>query len=89
METQHGSPALHRSLGVTLWELFNNAAQPYANLSDLDVLNQVIRERDMKLPKPQLELPYSERWLVASILPCDPQKQERALGKVGGPNKRT
>ncbi|XP_038945281.1 serine/threonine-protein kinase LMTK2 isoform X1 [Rattus norvegicus] len=50
------------SLGVTLWELFNNAAQPYANLSDLDVLNQVIRERDMKLPKPQLELPYSERW---------------------------
>lgn len=50
------------SLGVTLWELFNNAAQPYANLSDLDVLNQVIRERDMKLPKPQLEQPYSDRW---------------------------
>ncbi|XP_005397966.1 PREDICTED: serine/threonine-protein kinase LMTK2 isoform X2 [Chinchilla lanigera] len=50
------------SLGVTLWELFNNAAQPYANLSDLDVLNQVIRERDTKLPKPQLEQPYSDRW---------------------------
>lgn len=50
------------SLGVTLWELFNNAAQPYANLSDLDVLNQVIRERDIKLPKPQLEQPYSDRW---------------------------
>ncbi|KFO25321.1 serine/threonine-protein kinase LMTK2 [Fukomys damarensis] len=50
------------SLGVTLWELFNNAAQPYANLSDLNVLNQVIRERDTKLPKPQLEQPYSDRW---------------------------
>ncbi|KAM6156999.1 serine/threonine-protein kinase LMTK2 [Erethizon dorsatum] len=50
------------SLGVTLWELFNNAAQPYANLSDLDVLNQVIRERDTKLPKPHLEQPYSDRW---------------------------
>lgn len=52
----------HRSLGVTLWELFENAAQPYSNLSNLDVLNQVIRERDTKLPKPQLEQPYSDRW---------------------------
>ncbi|XP_021562056.1 serine/threonine-protein kinase LMTK2 isoform X1 [Carlito syrichta] len=50
------------SLGVTLWELFDNAAQPYSNLSNLDVLNQVIRERDIKLPKPQLEQPYSDRW---------------------------
>ncbi|XP_036170901.1 serine/threonine-protein kinase LMTK2 isoform X1 [Myotis myotis] len=50
------------SLGVTLWELFDNAAQPYSNLSNLDVLNRVIRERDTKLPKPQLEQPYSDRW---------------------------
>lgn len=50
------------SLGVTLWELFDNAAQPYANLSDLEVLNQVIRERATKLPKPELEQPYSDRW---------------------------
>ncbi|XP_036095505.1 serine/threonine-protein kinase LMTK2 isoform X1 [Molossus molossus] len=50
------------SLGVTLWELFDNAAQPYSNLSNLDVLSQVIRERDTKLPKPQLEQPYSDRW---------------------------
>ncbi|XP_073931623.1 serine/threonine-protein kinase LMTK2 isoform X2 [Castor canadensis] len=50
------------SLGVTLWELFDNAAQPYADLSDLDVLNQVIRERDTKLPKPRLEQSYSDRW---------------------------
>lgn len=50
------------SLGVTLWELFDNAAQPYGSLSDLDVLNQVIRERDTKLPKPRLDQPYSDRW---------------------------
>ncbi|XP_037669769.1 serine/threonine-protein kinase LMTK2 isoform X2 [Choloepus didactylus] len=50
------------SLGVTLWELFDNAAQPYSHLSNSDVLNQVIRERDTKLPKPQLEQPYSDRW---------------------------
>ncbi|XP_012878856.1 PREDICTED: serine/threonine-protein kinase LMTK2 [Dipodomys ordii] len=50
------------SLGVTLWELFDNASQPYTNLSDLDVLNQVIRERETKLPKPQLEQPFSDQW---------------------------
>lgn len=50
------------SLGVTLWELFDNAAQPYCSLSNLDVLNRVIRERDTKLPKPQLEQPHSDRW---------------------------
>ncbi|XP_023411728.1 serine/threonine-protein kinase LMTK2 [Loxodonta africana] len=50
------------SLGVTLWELFDDAAQPYSHLSNMDVLNQVIRERETKLPKPQLEQPYSDRW---------------------------
>ncbi|XP_038619878.1 serine/threonine-protein kinase LMTK2 [Tachyglossus aculeatus] len=50
------------SLGVTLWELFDNAAQPYSHLSNGEVLNQVIKERDTKLPKPQLEQPYSDRW---------------------------
>ncbi|XP_006859816.1 PREDICTED: serine/threonine-protein kinase LMTK2 [Chrysochloris asiatica] len=50
------------SLGVTLWELFDSAAQPYSHLSNADVLHQVIRERETKLPKPQLEQPYSDRW---------------------------
>ncbi|XP_055984467.1 serine/threonine-protein kinase LMTK2 isoform X1 [Sorex fumeus] len=50
------------SLGVTLWELFANAAQPYSSLSDADVLHQVIRQRDTRLPKPQLDQPYAERW---------------------------
>ncbi|XP_020821024.1 serine/threonine-protein kinase LMTK2 isoform X2 [Phascolarctos cinereus] len=50
------------SLGVTLWELFDHGTQPYAHLSDVEVLQLVIKERDTKLPKPQLEQPYSERW---------------------------
>lgn len=51
-----------RALGVTLWELFENAARPYSHLSDRDVLNHVIKNQQVKLFKPQLELPYSERW---------------------------
>ncbi|KAJ7989722.1 hypothetical protein DPEC_G00307470 [Dallia pectoralis] len=50
------------ALGVTLWELFENSAQPYPHLSDREVLNHVIREQQIKLFKPQLELPYSDRW---------------------------
>ncbi|GAB1290453.1 Serine/threonine-protein kinase LMTK2 [Apodemus speciosus] len=50
------------ALGVTLWELFSSAAQPYPHLSDLDVLSQVIRERAVKLPKPLLEQPLADRW---------------------------
>ncbi|CAB1342370.1 unnamed protein product, partial [Coregonus sp. 'balchen'] len=42
--------------------LFENAAQPYPHLSDREVLNHVIREQQIKLFKPQLELPYSDRW---------------------------
>ncbi|KAM8825223.1 serine/threonine-protein kinase LMTK2 [Synchiropus picturatus] len=50
------------ALGVTLWELLENAAQPYPHLSDREVLNHVIKEQQVKLFKPQLELPYSDRW---------------------------
>uniref|UniRef100_UPI003AAC9259 serine/threonine-protein kinase LMTK2 isoform X2 n=1 Tax=Centroberyx gerrardi TaxID=166262 RepID=UPI003AAC9259 len=50
------------ALGVTLWELFENAAHPYPHLSDREVLNHVIKEQQIKLFKPQLELPYSDRW---------------------------
>lgn len=53
---------VHRALGVTLWELFENAGQPYSHLSDREVLNHVIKDQQVKLFKPQLELPYSERW---------------------------
>eukprot|EP00079_Xenopus_tropicalis_P008688 XP_002932018.2 PREDICTED: serine/threonine-protein kinase LMTK2 [Xenopus tropicalis] len=50
------------SLGVTLWELFENAATPYEDLSDSEVLAQVIKQREVKLPNPQLEQPYADRW---------------------------
>ncbi|XP_018091905.1 serine/threonine-protein kinase LMTK2 isoform X2 [Xenopus laevis] len=50
------------SLGVTLWELFENAATPYGDLSDSEVLVQVIKQREVKLPNPQLEQPYADRW---------------------------
>lgn len=50
------------ALGVTLWELFENANQPYPHLSDREVLNHVIKEQQVKLFKPQLELPYADRW---------------------------
>ncbi|KAM3863615.1 serine/threonine-protein kinase LMTK2 [Diretmus argenteus] len=50
------------ALGVTLWELFENATQPYPHLSDREVLTHVIKEQQIKLFKPQLELPYSDRW---------------------------
>ncbi|XP_069839918.1 serine/threonine-protein kinase LMTK2 [Dendropsophus ebraccatus] len=50
------------SLGVTLWELFDGCATPYAELSDNEVLTYVIKEKEVKLPKPQLEQPYADRW---------------------------
>ncbi|KAM7386783.1 hypothetical protein PAMA_009418 [Pampus argenteus] len=59
---EHTKPSNVWALGVTLWELFENAAQPYPHLSDREVLNHVIKEQQVKLFKPQLELPYSDRW---------------------------
>ncbi|XP_072337648.1 serine/threonine-protein kinase LMTK2 [Scyliorhinus torazame] len=50
------------SLGVVLWELFESANQPYMHLSDKEVLIFVIKEQQIKLPKPQLELTHSDRW---------------------------
>ncbi|XP_068100672.1 serine/threonine-protein kinase LMTK2 [Hyperolius riggenbachi] len=50
------------SLGVTLWELFDNAATPYAELSDLEVITHVLKEREVKLMKPQITQPYEDRW---------------------------
>ncbi|XP_053550810.1 serine/threonine-protein kinase LMTK2 [Bombina bombina] len=50
------------SLGVTLWELFDYSATPYEDLADGEVLIHVIKEKEIKLPKPQLEQPYADRW---------------------------
>ncbi|XP_040845948.1 serine/threonine-protein kinase LMTK2 isoform X2 [Ochotona curzoniae] len=67
------------SLGVTLWELFDGAAQPYSSLSNLDVLQHVIRERQERLPKPQLEQPHSDRWYeVLQLCWLSPDKRPAA-----------
>nr|XP_025039725.1 serine/threonine-protein kinase LMTK3-like [Pelodiscus sinensis] len=49
-----------KSLGVTIWELFEFGSQPYRHLSDEEVLAFVIKEQQMKLAKPRLKLPYSD-----------------------------
>lgn len=51
-----------RSLGVTIWELFELGAQPYPQHSDRQVLAYAVREQQLKLPKPQLQLILSDRW---------------------------
>ncbi|MBN3285763.1 LMTK2 kinase, partial [Polyodon spathula] len=53
------------ALGVTLWELFENATLPYPHLSDREVLIHVIKEQQIKLFQPQVGLPYSDRWYEA------------------------
>ncbi|KAM5272724.1 serine/threonine-protein kinase LMTK1 [Ctenodactylus gundi] len=50
------------SLGVTMWELFELGTQPYPQHSDRQVLAYAIREQQLKLPKPQLQLASSDRW---------------------------
>ncbi|XP_053562629.1 serine/threonine-protein kinase LMTK1 isoform X2 [Bombina bombina] len=50
------------SLGVTLWELFELGRQPYYEYSDRQVLSYVIKEQQLKLPKPQLKQLLSDRW---------------------------
>ncbi|KFQ55687.1 Serine/threonine-protein kinase LMTK2, partial [Nestor notabilis] len=67
------------SLGVTLWELFENAAQPYSDFSDREVLTHVIREKQVKLFKPHLEQPYSDRWYeVLQFCWLPPEKRPTA-----------
>ncbi|XP_065500901.1 serine/threonine-protein kinase LMTK2 isoform X2 [Caloenas nicobarica] len=67
------------SLGVTLWELFENAAQPYSDFSDREVLTHVIKEKQVKLFKPHLEQPYSDRWYeVLQFCWLPPEKRPTA-----------
>ncbi|XP_065589120.1 serine/threonine-protein kinase LMTK2 [Cyrtonyx montezumae] len=67
------------SLGVTLWELFENGAQPYSDFSDREVLTHVIREKQVKLFKPHLEQPYSDRWYeVLQFCWLPPEKRPTA-----------
>lgn len=58
-----------RSLGVTLWELFEFGAQPYRHLSDEEVLAFVVRQQHVKLARPRLKLPYADYWLGEALTP--------------------
>ena len=51
-----------RSLGVTIWELFELGNQPYEHYSDRQVLTYALREQQLRLPKPLLTVPLAERW---------------------------
>ena len=51
-----------RSLGVTIWELFELGNQPYRHYSDRQVLAYAVREQQLRLPKPLLKVPLAERW---------------------------
>ncbi|KAM9463100.1 serine/threonine-protein kinase LMTK1 isoform 1-T1 [Clarias gariepinus] len=50
------------SLGVTIWELFELGNQPYRHYSDRQVLSYAVKDQQLKLPKPLLQFPLSDRW---------------------------
>ncbi|XP_061667060.1 serine/threonine-protein kinase LMTK1 isoform X2 [Syngnathoides biaculeatus] len=50
------------SLGVTIWELLELGKQPYSHYSDQQVLSYVVREQQLRLAKPTLQVPLAERW---------------------------
>ncbi|MFT7802482.1 serine/threonine-protein kinase LMTK1-like isoform X2 [Arapaima gigas] len=50
------------SLGVTIWELFELGNQPYRLYTDRQVLTYAVKEQQLKLPKPLLKVPLSDRW---------------------------
>ncbi|XP_039472302.1 serine/threonine-protein kinase LMTK1 isoform X1 [Oreochromis aureus] len=58
-QTQHSNIW---SLGVTIWELFELGNQPYRHYSDRQVLTYAVREQQLRLPKPLLQVPLAERW---------------------------
>ncbi|XP_021567398.1 serine/threonine-protein kinase LMTK3, partial [Carlito syrichta] len=74
-----------RSLGVTLWELFEFGAQPYRHLSDEEVLAFVVRQQHVKLARPRLKLPYADYcYLCFSALPYHPLSESVFLSFSGG-----
>ncbi|XP_077406645.1 serine/threonine-protein kinase LMTK1 isoform X2 [Vanacampus margaritifer] len=50
------------SLGVTIWELLELGTQPYSHYSDQQVLCYAVREQQLRLAKPTLQVPLAERW---------------------------
>jgi len=58
--------SVHRSLGVTIWELFELGNQPYRHYSDRQVLSYAVKDQQLKLPKPLLKYPLADRWWVSN-----------------------
>ncbi|XP_028312042.1 serine/threonine-protein kinase LMTK1 isoform X2 [Gouania willdenowi] len=71
------------SFGVTIWELFELGNQPYMHYSDRQVLTYAVKEQQLKLPKPELQFPLSDRWyevmqfcwLQPELRPCSEELQ--------------
>ncbi|XP_051570849.1 serine/threonine-protein kinase LMTK1-like isoform X2 [Myxocyprinus asiaticus] len=66
------------SLGVTIWELFELGNQPYRHYSDRQVLTYAVKEQQVKLPKPLLKVPLSERWFEVMQF-CWLQPEQRPM----------
>ena len=50
-----------RSFGVALWECVQFGTLPYADLTNEHVLRLVIKEKSIKLPKPDLPVSHIDR----------------------------
>ena len=50
-----------RSYGVALWEVVQFGGMPYHDLSNEHVLRLVVKERSVKLPKPELPVDHLDR----------------------------
>ncbi|XP_072168420.1 uncharacterized protein [Diadema setosum] len=62
------------SFGVMMLELSTCGDQPYPDLSDEQVLRQVVVEQQIKLDKPSLKIKYANRWFEIMMfcwLDCD------------------
>ena len=43
-------------------ELSTGAKRPYAKLTDEEVLQQVVKEQEIRVDKPNLNIHYANRW---------------------------
>lgn len=55
-----------RTFGVVFWEILEFAKKPYIDLTNDDVIEQVIRRRSAILPEPLSPVPLREKWLIFS-----------------------
>jgi len=51
----------HRSFGIALWEVFTCGDVPYGDLSNENVLHQVIKDGSVRLSQPDLPVTNVDR----------------------------